>query len=238
MSVEENAGKRFQGLPRNPGLRRFIEGKRQTANLLPTISRGFAFAGWHERGYLPHRDESGLTQFVTFHLADAYPAELRAEWSSLLAGEKDPDRRRWLEGCLDRGRGSCWLGDDRVARIVEQALRFHHGQRYELLAWVIMPNHVHALVRTGDVPLGRIIGNWKRFTSREASRILMDRGQGGIWAPDYWDTYMRDSQHEQRVLRYIENNPAKARLVLDPRQWAWSSARYRGEDGQLRLPNL
>src|ERR1017187_10112819 len=45
----------------------------------------------------------------------------------------------------------------------------------------------------------------------------------------------RDEQHELRTRRYIENNPTKAFLVRDPKEWSWSSARFRDENGVLRL---
>ncbi|MFO7697076.1 MAG: hypothetical protein R6X16_07960 [Anaerolineae bacterium] len=32
--------------------------------------------GWYTRGYLPHRDEPGLVQAITFHLADSLPLAL------------------------------------------------------------------------------------------------------------------------------------------------------------------
>ena len=41
------------------------------------------FLGWHTRGYLPHFDAPGVTQFVTFRLMDAMPAERRNEWECL-----------------------------------------------------------------------------------------------------------------------------------------------------------
>ena len=46
---------------------------------------------------------------------------------------------------------------------------------------------------------------------------------------------MRDEEHERKTVRYIENNPAKARLVLDPKAWPWSSARLRDNYGRLQL---
>jgi phage gp16-like protein len=46
---------------------------------------------------------------------------------------------------------------------------------------------------------------------------------------------MRDAEHERKTVRYIENNPTKAKLVLDPKEWLWSSARVRDEFGVLRL---
>ena len=43
----------------------------------------------------------------------------------------------------------------------------------------------------------------------------------------YFDHYIRDEQHFWRVVRYLENNPTKAKLVRAPEDWEWSSARYR-----------
>jgi len=76
--------KRLPSPPYNPGVRDLVAGKHAWSHPLPkdAIERGFL--GWHENGYLPHRDEPGLVQFVTFRLADAFPAELRWEWDALL----------------------------------------------------------------------------------------------------------------------------------------------------------
>jgi hypothetical protein len=46
---------------------------------------------------------------------------------------------------------------------------------------------------------------------------------------------MRNEEHQLRTQRYIENNPVKARLAVEPKAWSWSSARFRDEDGVLRL---
>jgi len=103
------------------------------------------FRGWHERGYLPHRDEPGLTQFVTFRLADSFPEALRSEWEHLWKIEDDRERRTELEAYLDQGRGESHLRQPEIATLVADALRLFHGVRYELRSWVVMSNHVHAL---------------------------------------------------------------------------------------------
>ncbi len=117
--------------------------------------------------------------------------------------------------------------------MVETALRCFEGTRYELRAWVIMSNHVHVLFRVGEVPMSEILESWKKYTANRANQWLKRRG--AFWAAGYFDTYMRDAAQEQRALRYIENNPTKARLVLDPKAWLWSSARFRDSYGRLCL---
>jgi len=56
------------GPPHNPGVRELVEGKRRWSSPAKPEDARQGFRGWNERGYLPHRDEPGLTQFVTFRL--------------------------------------------------------------------------------------------------------------------------------------------------------------------------
>jgi putative transposase len=230
--MSEGPKPRRSGPPHNPGVRELVSGKRKSSPLKREDAM-LGFRGWNERGYLPHRDEPGLTQFVTFHLADSFPAALRSEWEALLIIEDDRDRRRQLESYLDHGRGECHLRRTDVAKLVENAFRFHHGQWYNLLAWVVMPNHVHFLAKVGNASLSKTVRELKRYTAREANKIL--QRTGAFWAEDYFDTYMRDTAHELKTRRYIENNPVKALLVREPKEWPWSSARFCDEHGELQL---
>ena len=112
-------------------------------------------------------------------------------------------------------------------------LQAFHGERYDLRAWVVMPNHVHALFNVEVTPMAEILESWKKHTAQKANRLLGRRGE--FWQADYWDTFMRNGEHELETRKYIENNPAKAGLVLDPKTWPWSSARLRDELGVLKL---
>ena len=242
--VSQPPNPRCPGPPHNPGVRDLIEGKRRWSSppTMENAKRGFR--GWHERGYLPHRDEPGLTQFVTFHLADSFPVSLRSEWEHLARIEGDLERRVELEAYLDKGRGECYLRRPEIAKLVEDNFRRFSGAccrsqtrapaRYDLRAWVVMPNHVHVLFKVGTVPMSEIVGAWKKHTGRLANKLLGK--QGAFWAEDYFDTFMRDVGHECRTVRYIESNPTKAKLVLDPKAWPRSSARYRDKFGTLERP--
>ena len=231
--MPETSQLRRAGPPHNPGVRELVADKRQWSSPPNREDAKLGFHGWNERGYLPHRDEPGLTQFLTFHLADSFPAALRSEWEGMLQVEDDRERRWQLETYLDRGRGECHLRQPDIAGLVEQALRFHHLQWYELRAWVIMPNHLHFVMKIGETPLTKIVKELKRYAAREANQVL--RRKGAFWCEDYFDTYIRDAEHELRTRRYLENNPVKAALVCEPKEWPWSSARFRDEYGVLRL---
>ena len=97
---------------------------------------------WHNRGYLPHFDEAGTVQFLTFRLVDAVPAEMVAAWKTelKLSGEEVADDprcaqlRRRIERYADQGHGACWLKDARVAEVVRDALLHFDSERYRLLA--------------------------------------------------------------------------------------------------------
>jgi len=221
--------------PHNPGVRDVVQEKRKWSRSLKEEDVKRGFGGWHERGYVPHRDEPGLVQFVTFRLADALPKALRAEWEGLLKMEDDRKRRIELEAYLDKGRGECHLRHPEIAKIVEDSLLFRHKQDYELRAWVIMPNHVHLLFQVFGVPMSQLVNAWKGFTAKQSNKVLVRRGK--FWQDDYWDTFIRDEEHERRTWKYIEANPVKANLVLDGKKWPWSSERFRDNYQRLCLPD-
>src|SRR5260370_40431688 len=75
-----------------------------------------------------------------------------------------------VERCLDRGIGCCHLRDSRVAGIAAEALRHFHGRRYRLLAWCVMPNHVHVLFSPlGEHSLDGILHSWKSYSAHKAN---------------------------------------------------------------------
>jgi putative transposase len=117
---------------------------------------------------------------------------------------------------------------------VEDALFFRHAVEYDLRAWVVMPNHVHVLFMVRDVPMSQLLDAWKGFTAKKANKLLGRKGT--FWQGDYWDTYMRDDEHESRTRRYIERNPTSAKLVSLAKEWPYGSARLRDAYGRLCMP--
>ena len=235
-------------------LRELVAGKNRWSRPLTDEERAIGFLGWHERGYLPHCDFPGLVQFVTFRLADSMPVSRRGEWEHLLTIEDIREKRTKLEEYLDCGVGECWLRDPSMAKLCEDALQFFHNDRYELLAWCVMPNHVHVLVHVWQVPLWKVVQNWKVRITMEARKlaaterraparhehILKPREPSGCsafqWQREYWDTFMRDEEQEKTAIRYIEANPVKAKLSRASEDWPFSSARFRDRYGKLVLP--
>ena len=185
--------------------------------------------GFHSRGYLPHIDPGSVVQFVTWRLADSLPAALVEQWVEELQRLGDDAIRRKellqqrIERYLDQGVGSALLSDVRAATVVQENLLHFDGQRYRLLAWVIMPNHVHVVV---EVPaggkLGALVHSWKSYTATAINRVL--GRSGAVWFRDYFDRFVRNEEHLAAVVEYVHQNPVKAKLVKGPEQWPFSSA--------------
>jgi putative DNA methylase len=181
--------------------------------------------GWHSRGYLPHFDQPDLVQSITFRLADALPAQVIESLSEDKHNLTDMEKRQRIEAYIDAGHGECFLRDPRIGQLVENAFLHFDGKRYRLLAWVIMPNHVHILIETrfGHL-LDKIIHSWKSFTAHQANDLLGRSGE--FWFPDYFDRFIRNERHFYNVVCYIHENPVKAGLVSKAIDWPFSSARF------------
>jgi REP element-mobilizing transposase RayT len=187
------------------------------ARLTPKASANHA--GWRSRGYLPHIDVPDIVQHVVFRLADSLPDRLRDE----LAGKPRDQRIGAADAALDKGYGRRDLANPQIAELAQNALLHFDGERYALIAWCVMPNHVHALaeIHAGH-RLDRVVHSWKSYTAHAANQLL-NRSER-FWAPEYFDRYMRDDAHLAATQDYIETNPVKAGLCGDPTEWPYSSA--------------
>jgi menaquinone-specific isochorismate synthase len=184
--------------------------------------------------YLPHWSRDGAVYSVTFRLADSLPAEVVDAWReerrelelrALQAGRKPKaeEVRRLtelgterIEAFLDSALGACWLRNDAVAQIVRDALFHFAGDRYELHAWCVMPNHVHLVIEpTGRWSLAEILHSVKSFTAKRANAVLGREGE--FWQAEYYDHLVRDEADYERAVHYALGNPAKAGLS----DWRW-----------------
>jgi 1-hydroxy-2-methyl-2-(E)-butenyl 4-diphosphate synthase len=194
-----------------------------------------------DASYLPHWKLDGGIYAVTFRLADALPEgvletlrrkkqilleklssyarsagsrsvmrqmlDVRAELAGLQQSEIEPE--------LDLGHGSCLLRNDHNARIVADALKHFDGQRYDLLAWCVMPNHVHVVVRTyAGEELEKTLHSWKSFTAHEINKLRGERGS--VWQKESYDHLIRDGDDLRNQVLYVLNNP---RRLAGDRPW-------------------
>ncbi len=192
--------------------------------------------------YLPHWRIPGATYSVTFRIKDSLPTSVVKEYEreksrileQLGRGEQfvdpgeSPQRLREefrelmesvIEPALHAAEGPRPLADAAIAAMVESALKHFDGDRYELLAWSVMPNHVHVLLtpREGH-ELEKIIQSWKTHSATQANRMLGKSGT--FWQEEYYDHVVRDGEDLKHQVKYILANPGKATA-----QWTGSCFR-------------
>ncbi len=124
-----------------------------------------------QRRYLPHYDAAGIYQVLTYRLRDSLPREVVARLRET-HGDNDQARRKAAETYLDAGYGSCVLRKPEVAKMVVDCWRHFHGQRYRVIAYVVMPNHVHLLILTFEGwSIESLVHSWKTWTGRRILEI-------------------------------------------------------------------
>ena len=172
------------------------------------------------RRHLPHWIPEETAVFVNWRLAGSLPATPGYLTDDKLRSSVQPSLPQ------DVRSGPAWLQDPRIACVVVNALL--HGETvrrlYELHAWVVMPNHVHAIFqpRTAMLPIMQWL---KGRTSRVANRMLGRTG-APFWQDESFDHWVRSAEELQGLIEYVENNPVRAGLVGAKEQWRWSSAGF------------
>lgn len=202
--------------------------------------------------YLPHLTKTGGIYAVNYRLDDSLPVAVIQSWvherNAIVESARTQKRplntaelerldelnSRALDKFLDAGHGACWLKDPRVASLIVESLRHFDGQRYQLLAWSVMPNHVHVVFRPMEgVQLPTILHTWKSRTAKEANRIL--KRSGDFWQIEYYDHLIRDEEDLLNQINYAYENPARAGLKDWKHCWRVQStdelvARIAGKD--------
>ena len=206
------------------------------------------------RRHLPHYYPPDSVYFVTPRLAGSLPRvrideireqrdliqtqKLKSPEGATEVGRFEKDLHR-LDKILEKvDQSCCWLSDSRIAHLVAEAIRFRDGKEYDLVAYTIMPNHVHLVFGIGvpdliepvgqidnlsDKPVSKIMQSLKRHTAREANKILGRRG--AFWQDESYDHVIRNSEELERIVLYVLHNPVKAGFVKNWRDWKWSYSR-------------
>ena len=170
--------------------------------------------------FLPHWHLDGKYVFVTFRLYDSLPQEklqwLRDERESWLKLHPQPwDKKttkeytskfgKAVDKWLDNDHGNCLLKKQSNRKIVEDALLFFDGKRYDLIAFVVMPNHVHILMKLKEgYKLIEIMRSIKSFTAKKINEN--ENKTGPVWQSESYDRLIRDQKHFENVIRYIIAN--------------------------------
>jgi REP element-mobilizing transposase RayT len=128
------------------------------------------------------------------------------------------------------------LEDARLAQTVAETLMFFAGQRYALLAWVVMPSHIHWVFRPCEEwvqslgcsadersPRQRIQHSVNRHAALKCNQLL--GRTGGFWQRESYDHCVRDEEELERIIAYIHANPVRGGLAARAEDYPFSSAR-------------
>ena len=255
-----NCSSRFHGMPFRATIREWVVCPNLTKTMKPRFSieapPGFQGLDPYRPVYtytrnLPHWRQEGATYFVTFRLADALPQVkldelklIKEKWEREIESKQTREEKKaaWeayartafekSERWLDRGYGRCLLQSETVQRLAGKVLTFFDGTKYELGSYVVMPNHIHLIVRPfAGNELEQILQSRKRKLSREINELSRRRGQ--LWQEESHDRIVRDSEHLWRCIQYVGKNPKKARLSPSKtRRWIRPDWRALGWDFQ------
>ena len=202
------------------------------------------------RRHLPHTQPPGATFFITFRLANSLPPEVleklqedRAAIEVAISKITDSDekrqrqeieRKKWFtkwDDALDQVQtGDFYLREPKVAATVANSIRFHDGKWFDVIAYCLMPNHVHLVItpfeKTADqeYSLSEILHNIKRNSAKQSNKILGRTGD--FWQHESYDHFIRDDAELERVVKYVLHNPVKAGLCSEWTDWQWSYSKY------------
>ncbi len=207
----------------------------------------FEYQYFYKR-HLPHIQPKGASIFVTYRLAFSLPKSIldelalaRKKCDMKLKSISIRKKREFKEKSnrmlfqmtdkfLDNYKGGPhWLGNAQIAEIVIESLFENHGKKYDLECYVVMSNHVHALIQPklkredAYYSLAEIMHSHKGYTAWKANRVLGRQGQ--FWHHETYDHYIRDADEYDRVVTYIMENPVNAGLIVDYRDWLYSFMR-------------
>ena len=173
-------------------------------------------------GLLPHWRQEGVIYFVTFRLADALPQDrlkaIEEERKTWQRNNPEPHTSKQkrdyftrftarVQAWLDEGYGSLLLRNPDANRIVQHALCFFQGDRYELDEFVVAGNHVHVLVspRSG-FRLSEIVHSWKSYTGKKIlAQPSIKKGSiaRNVWQRESWDHIVRSEASLYKFREYI-----------------------------------
>ncbi len=232
-----------------------IEQPRYGQNALKNASKAMAEKTVFYRRNLPHIQPATGIFFITFRLTGSLPKHvlhrlkedrergLKKLETTLtpqqFANEKYKLEKRyfaefdqWLHKCTE---GPLWLKDDRLAQIVASKIHDLDQNRYHLVAYCIMANHVHLVIElTGveHISESNVKGKTKSYLLADTLRLLKGSTSrlcnielsrtGAFWHHESYDHYVRDEAELGRIVEYVLNDPVRSGLVQVWQDWKFS----------------
>ncbi|MEM9280206.1 MAG: transposase [Verrucomicrobiota bacterium] len=120
----------------------------------------------------------------------------------------------WFITICTAERGTAVLTESDVAeRLLNAASFYHDRKRWYVHLFLIMPDHIHALITFGyEEKMSKLVAQWKSYTAKEA---------GIRWQQDFFDHRLRSNESMSEKARYVRENPVRAGLVERGEDWPW-----------------
>lgn len=184
---------------------------------------------------LPHWHPQGASFFITTRLAGTLPLpgirriieQFKHQSPEVIIQQFDSSLKmkhtavKYQEILTFKKKGPSWLADPKIAQIWNDALFHFDDKRYNVIASTIMPNHVHFIMKPLTHQVPEIMKSTKGYSSLKSNQVL-DRAGVPFWFKEYFDHWIRNDEQLQVYINYILNNPVKAGLVSNWRDYRWN----------------
>jgi putative transposase len=190
----------------------------------------------------PHYQAEGTTYFVTFRLVGQVceknaeqlkSANINLKRTPSLPLIKQMHANRYYNLLDKEPNKEMELGNPETADLVAQAIKHQHEKEYNLIAYCIMPDHVHlvfhidqldesAKQQNGISPyvVTNILGSLKKYTDLHTKD--MHHADGETWQHESYDRILHNRNELERVISFVVHNPVEAGLVSNWQEWRWS----------------
>jgi REP element-mobilizing transposase RayT len=174
------------------------------------------------RRKLPHIVPANTVFFITYRIAGSLPLSIINKYQiDKKTKEIPPKYFEIIEDYLDTQKAI--LTKKEIAKIIEESLWYYNDKYYKLIAFCIMPNHVHLLINTNNFPYKNLFSIMKLIKGVSSNKINKRIGKKGqFWQHESYDRMVRDRNELGNIIDYILNNPVKAKLVNNWKEWNYT----------------
>lgn len=204
------------------------------------------------RRNLPHIQPKGAMIFITFRLSGSIPIKtleaLKESYKTQIINNQEKNYKQLkakkqegyfldFDNYLDSNpNGPYHLADNEIAKLVYDSIIYRDGKDYKLVCFCIMSNHVHMIIYKLSKPLDKTMQELKAYTGRVANKILRQRDDAEnisrstatsskFWQAESFDRIVRNKKDMAVKINYTLNNPVKAGLINNWKEWKWSYCR-------------
>ncbi len=178
------------------------------------------------RRHLPHLYFNEGIYFVTYRLADSLPSkkyELTNNVSRQWDFQKFKEHFNDYDLLLDKASfGSNYLRIKNIADICASSILHYNNSELKVICYCVMSNHIHLLFKLMPENRGisKLMQSIKGYSSRECNKEL--KRKGTFWQNESYDRWLRDENEYRYTINYILNNPVKAGIITDWKDWKYT----------------